>query len=174
ESRFPADPSEPLLLLADGAHLSYREADEGAARYAALLASRGLEPGDRVAVQVEKSPEALLLYLGCLRAGLAYLPLNSAYQEGEVGYFLENAEPRAVVAQPRSMPWLQPLAARLGIEHVFTLDEEGRGTLVDAARGSPGQFKTVARGGDDLAAILYTSGTPGRSKGAMITPRNLA
>ena len=174
KSRFPADRDEPLLLLADGTAISYRQAEEGAGRYASLLASLGLEPGDRVAVQVEKSPEALLLYLGCLRAGLAYLPLNSAYQEGEVGYFLENAEPRAVVAQPRSMPWLEPLAKRRGIEHLFALDEEGAGSIVDAARAAEPRFSTVPRAGGDLAAILYTSGTTGRSKGAMISHRNLA
>jgi malonyl-CoA/methylmalonyl-CoA synthetase len=174
ESRFPANRAEPLLLLEDGSAISYGQAEEGAGRYASLLASLGLKPGDRVAVQVDKSPEALLLYLGCLRAGLAYLPLNSAYQEGEIGYFLENAEPRVVVAQPRSMPWLVPLATRLGIKHVFTLDEHGAGSLVDAIREADPRFPTVERSGDDLAAILYTSGTTGRSKGAMISHRNLA
>jgi len=174
ESRFPADRAKPLLLLADGRSVSYAEVEEGSARYAALLAGLGLAPGDRVAVQVEKSVEALILYLACLRAGLAYLPLNSAYQEGEIAYFLENAEPRAVVAQPRSLPWLNPLAAQRGIAHVFSLDADGRGTLVDAARTAPARFATVERGDDDLAAILYTSGTTGRSKGAMLTHRNLA
>ncbi len=174
ESRFPADRARPLLLLEDGREISYGEAGETCARYASLLAGLGLAPGERVAVQVEKSPEALLLYLACLRAGLVYLPLNSAYQQGEVGYFLDNAEPGAVVAQPRSMPWLGPLAAERGIRHVFSLDEDGKGTLADAARGAPARFATVARGADDLAAILYTSGTTGRSKGAMITHRNLA
>ena len=174
ESRFPSDRDAPLLLLPDGSAISYAQADEGSARHAALLAGLGLVPGDRVAVQVEKSPEALLLYLGCLRAGLAYLPLNSAYQEGEIGYFLENAQPGAVVAQPRSMPWLEPLAQRLGIRHVFSLDEHGKGSLHDATRGAPARFATVERAGDDLAAILYTSGTTGRSKGAMLSHRNLA
>ena len=174
ESRFPADRTQPLLILPGGGTLSYGEAEEGAARYASLLAGLGLAPGDRVAVQVEKSPEALLLYLACLRAGLVYLPLNSAYREGEVAYFLENAEPLAVVAQPSSLPWLEPLAGRLGIRHVFTLDEEGGGTLAAAARGAPARFTTVARAGNDLAALLYTSGTTGRSKGAMLTHRNLA
>jgi len=174
ESRFPADRGEPLLILDSGATLSYADAEAASARYAALLAGLGLAPGDRIAVQVEKSPEALILYLACLRAGLAYLPLNSAYQESEIGYFLENAEPRVVVAQPRSMAWLEPLASRLGVDHVLTLDEEGGGTLPTAARGVPAKFETVARAGDDLAAILYTSGTTGRSKGAMISHRNLA
>ncbi len=174
ESRFPADRSAPLLLLDGGEAVTYDQAEQASARYAALFAGLGLAPGDRLAVQVEKSPEALLLYLGCLRAGLAYLPLNSGYQEGEIAYFLENAEPRAIVAQPKSMPWLAPLAARLGIPHVFTLDEHGKGSLVDAGASAPAFFTTVERAGDDLAAILYTSGTTGRSKGAMLSHRNLA
>jgi len=174
EARFPRDRSQPLLLLDSGATITYEDAEQGSARHAALLAGLGLVPGDRVAVQVEKSPEALLLYLGCLRAGLVYLPLNSAYQEGEVAYFLENAEPRAVVAQPRSLPWMQKLASARGIRHVFSLDEDGGGSLAEAAHAAPTRFATVDRSGDDLAAILYTSGTTGRSKGAMLSHRNLA
>lgn len=174
ESRFPANRARALLYLDDGREISYAEAEETCARFAGLLAGLGLAPGDRVAVQVEKSPAALFLYLACLRAGLVFLPLNSAYQEGEVAYFLENAEPGAVVAQPRSAPWLEPLCARLGIRHVFSLDEEGGGTFVEAATGAGTRFDTVSRRADDLAAILYTSGTTGRSKGAMITHRNLA
>src|SRR6185369_11529792 len=104
---------------------------------------------------------------------LVYLPLNSAYQEAEVRYFLENAKPRAVVAQPRSMSWLTGLAAALEIKQVFTLSDRGDGTLTQAARGLNPYFETVPRSGDDLAAILYTSGTTGRSKGAMLTHRNL-
>jgi malonyl-CoA/methylmalonyl-CoA synthetase len=174
ESRFPADRSKPFLLLDHGREVSYGTAEEICARYAAFLAGLGLAPGERVAVQVEKTPEALLLYLACLRAGLVYLPLNSAYQQGEVAYFLDNAEPAAVVAQPRSAPWLAPLAAARGIRHVFSLDENGQGSFVDAAARAPAAFGIVARGADDLAAILYTSGTTGRSKGAMISHRNLA
>jgi malonyl-CoA/methylmalonyl-CoA synthetase len=173
ESRFPADRARPLLLLDGGGVLTYAQAEETSARYAALLVSLGLAPGDRVAVQVEKSPEALLLYLACLRAGVAYLPLNSAYQQGEVDYFLENAEPRVMVAQPAALPWLEPIARARGVQ-LLTLDEQGGGTLPASARAAPAGFRTVARGGDDLAAILYTSGTTGRSKGAMLTHRNLA
>jgi malonyl-CoA/methylmalonyl-CoA synthetase len=174
ESRFPSDRRRALLILDDGTQLSYADAEAGSARYASLLASLGAKPGDRVAVQVEKSPESLLVYLGCLRAGLAYLPLNSAYQEGELDHFLRDAQPRVVIAQPSSMPWLEPLAASVGIANVFTLDGEGQGTWSEAARGQPSTFATVQRGADDLAAILYTSGTTGRSKGAMITHGNLA
>jgi len=173
ESRFPADRQRPLLLLDSGAQVTFSQAEEASARYASLFAARGLVPGDRIAVQVEKSPEALLLYLGCLRAGLVYLPLNSAYHENEVRYFLENAEPRAVVGQPGAMSWMQPLAASLRIAHVFSLDQHGGGSLEDAARAMPPRFATVERSGDDLAAILYTSGTTGRSKGAMLSHRNL-
>ena len=174
ERHFPANRDEPLMLLAEGGSVSYAAADEGSASYAALLTGLGLQPGDCVAVQLEKSPEALLVYLGCLRAGLVYLPLNSAYQEGEIAYFLENAQPGAVIAQPRSMPWLQPLAARLGIRNVFSLDEHGEGSLREAARAAPTRFEAVQRGPGDLAAILYTSGTTGRSKGAMLSHGNLA
>jgi malonyl-CoA/methylmalonyl-CoA synthetase len=174
ESRFPADRRRPLLIFGDGSELSYGEAEAASARFASLLASLGVEPGDRVAVQVEKSPEALLVYLACLRAGLVYLPLNSAYQEGEIAYFLRDAQPRVVIAQPSSIPWLEPLAHRLGIQHVYSLDDEGRGSWTDAAKKQPASFATVARATDDLAAILYTSGTTGRSKGAMITHGNLA
>ena len=173
ESRFPADRQQPLMLLPSGKSVTYADAEDASARYAALFAALGLAPGDRVAVQVEKSPEALLLYLGCLRAGLVYLPLNSAYHESEVRYFLENAEPRAVVAQPASMDWMRPLAASLGIEHVLSLDQAGGGTLQEAASAMPARFATVERAGGDLAAILYTSGTTGRSKGAMLTHHNL-
>jgi len=174
ESRFPADRRQPLLILDDGTQVSYADVDAGTARFASLLASLALVPGDRVAVQVEKSPQALLVYLACLRAGIAYLPLNTAYQAGELEHFLRDAEPGAVIAQPSSLPWLEPLAKRLGIKHLFSLDDAGQGSWTEAAFGRPASFATVERGADDIAAILYTSGTTGRSKGAMITHGNLA
>ena len=174
QSRFPRDGSQPLLLFDGNAPLTYSEAEQGVARFAAYLASLGLEPGERIAVQVEKSPEALLLYLACLRAGLIYLPLNSAYQQAEVTYFVGDAQPAAIVTQPGSLAWMRPLAERAGVRHVLTLDDEGGGTLIAGAHNAPATFATVPRSGDDLAAILYTSGTTGRSKGAMISHRNLA
>ncbi len=174
ESRFPQDRDSPLLILPSGRTVSYAQAHATSARIASLLSASGAKPGDRVAVQVEKSPEALLAYLACLRGGFAYLPLNSAYQEAEVEYFLDNAEPAAVIAQPRSMPWLEPLVRRKGISAIFSLDENGQGTLVEAAAALPEVFATVPRSAGDLAAILYTSGTTGRSKGAMLSHGNLA
>lgn len=174
QSRFPRDRSALCIETPHGERFSYADLDLITAQMAAMLAGLGVAPGERIAVQVEKSPQALFLYLACLRAGLTYLPLNSAYQEGEVGYFLENAEPKVVVTQPKSLGWLEPITQRLGIRHVFTLDDEGHGTLIDAARNAPRQFGVVDRADDDLAAILYTSGTTGRSKGAMISHRNLA
>jgi malonyl-CoA/methylmalonyl-CoA synthetase len=172
--RFARCRDDPAIETGKGRRYSFAELEAHAARYASLLADLGLVPGDRVAVQVEKSPQALFLYLACLRAGLVYLPLNNAYQEGEVTYFLENAEPRAVIAQPGSMPWLEPLARRCGIAHVFSMDEGGGGSFTEAAASASGKPGIAERAPEDLAAILYTSGTTGRSKGAMLTHRNLA
>ncbi len=174
ESRFPHDRSKLFLVTENGERFSYADLEQQTARLAAFLSGAGVARGERVAVQVEKSPQVLFFYLACLRAGLVYLPLNSAYQEGEVGYFLQNAEPKVVVAQPASIPWLAPMVARLNIPHLFSLDENGQGTLMEACAKASGDFITVESGGDDLASILYTSGTTGRSKGAMLTHKNLS
>ncbi len=153
---------------------SWRDVEEGSARYAHLLQRLGLRVGDRVLVQAEKSPESLLLYLGVLRAGMVYLPLNTAYREAEVAYFAEDAEPALMVCGPDQREWMRALADRTGAAHVLTLDADGEGSLAQEAAQLPGGFDTVARAADDLAAILYTSGTTGRSKGAMLSHGNLA
>jgi malonyl-CoA/methylmalonyl-CoA synthetase len=127
-----------------------------------------------VAVQVDKSAQALFAYLGCLRAGLIYLPLNTAYRDLEIAYFLENAAPGLVVCAPAQREPLARLAAAHGVRHVHTLDAEGRGSLAEAAAAQPDEFATVAVRDDEVAVILYTSGTTGRPKGAMITHANLA
>ena len=173
-ARFPQDHSALFLEADNGERYCYADLERETARLACYLTGLGVARGERVAVQVEKSPQALFLYLACLRAGLVYLPLNSAYQEGEVTYFLENAAPKVVVARPKSLRWLRPIADRLGIEHVFSLDENGQGTLMDGAAAAANDFVTAESAPDDLAAILYTSGTTGRAKGAMITHRNLS
>ncbi|MCC3245810.1 malonyl-CoA synthase [Methylocystis sp. WRRC1] len=156
--------------LGDGRGVTYAEIEAGSARYANALASLGVAPGDRVAVQVEKSIDVIMLYLGCLRAGAVFLPLNTAYTAAEVDYFLDDAGPKLFVRDPsRSDP-----VRTEGGPVVMTLDAAGAGSLVDLARAQPTTFSNASRGPDDLAAILYTSGTTGRSKGAMLSHENLA
>jgi malonyl-CoA/methylmalonyl-CoA synthetase len=169
-----ATPSEPdAVFLEDdaGRTFSWRQLDAATARYAALLRGLGAAPGDRVAVQVEKSPQSLFLYLACLRAGLTYVPLNTAYRRNELGYFLGDAEPAIVVCAPQSHDEIRSLGAS-GIQ-LLTLDEHGEGSLEQAAASMPTAFTTAAVEPAALAAIIYTSGTTGRSKGAMLTHRNL-
>ena len=173
-SRFPAEGEAPCLILPDGRRLSYAELESQSARYGALLAEAGLKPGDRVAAQVEKSAEALFLYLGCLRAGGVFLPLNPAYTRGEVAYFLDDAGPRLFVCDPQRMEEAQELAWAARLPLVHDLGSLGEGSLAAAAAQMPDSFDTLARADDDLASIVYTSGTTGRSKGAMLTHRNLA
>jgi len=172
-SHVPA-PEKALLELADGRRLSYGDAIAWSGRVANILVLRGVEPGDRVAVQVEKSPEALILYLAALRAGAVYLPLNTAYTLAELEYFLSDAEPKVVVCDTAKRGGIEAIARKCGVAAVETLDASGRGSLGEAATGAPADFADVPRRDSDLAAILYTSGTTGRSKGAMMTHRNLA
>jgi malonyl-CoA/methylmalonyl-CoA synthetase len=169
-----ADPLKPFLRTPEGRVVTYGELETGSGRMANALTALGVKPGDRVAVQVEKSPEVVLLYLACLRAGAVYLPLNTAYTLAELEYFIGDAEPSLVVCDPKAREGLQAIAARLGGAAVETLDASGGGGLADLAAAQPARFADVARTGDDLAAILYTSGTTGRSKGAMLTHANLA
>ena len=137
-----------------------------------MLADAGVKPGDRVAVQAEKSPAALALYLACLRAGAIFLPLNTAYTPAELDYFLGDAGATLAVVDPVAVQGLAPVAERLDVV-LMTLDARGVGSLSRAAERAAEGFETVARGEDDLSVILYTSGTTGRSKGAMLTHGNL-
>ena len=173
EAHFPADLTAACLETPDGAVWTYADIEAESARYASLLAERGVAPGDRVAVQVEKSPLALILYLACLRAGAVYLPLNPAYPERELEYFLGDAAPRLVVARPESLNGLSGPCERHGAGEPLTLGTHADGTLVEASRAMPDRFDTVERRSDDLAALLYTSGTTGQPKGAMLTHANL-
>ena len=174
EAGFPAEGSTSFIETDDGRIYSYVSMIYRSGRYARLLSDLGVRPGDRVLAQVEKSPEAVFLYLACLRAGAVYLPLNSAYRDEEVAYFLEDSEPSLVVADPAREAEIAPLAARAGCCHLLTLDAEGGGTLEQESATLDGDFGCVARSADDLAAMLYTSGTTGRSKGAMLSHGNLA
>lgn len=174
ESRFPSDPSAPCMRLPDGRTITYGDLREQSARYANLLVSLGARPGDRVAAQVNKSPAAVFLYLGCLRAGCAFLPMNPAYQRDEVTYLLSDAEPTVFVCRAEAGEAWRTLGTGAGVPNVVHLSDDGTGELADQAAGQDGDFATIHRNDDDLAALLYTSGTTGRPKGAMLTHRNLA
>jgi malonyl-CoA/methylmalonyl-CoA synthetase len=174
---FPAQLDQTAIETADGPDAplcySWRDLDHASAMMANLLESLDLPPASRVAVQVDKSVEALMLYLAVLRAGHVYLPLNNAYQADEIGYFVGNAEPAVVVCAPAAFGWVSPIAFQAGTRHVFTLGDDRTGTLLDRAAFHATTHQPVPRQADDLAAILYTSGTTGRSKGAMLTHGNL-
>ena len=174
---FPADLEQIAVetMSASGEPLlySWRDLDRASARIANLLAALELPEGSRIAVQVEKSVEAMLLYLATLRAGHVFLPLNTAYQSAEIEYFVGNAEPAVVVCTPGNFGWVSKIAFTADTQHVFTLGDDRTGSLLERAAHFGDDHVPVARGADDLAAILYTSGTTGRSKGAMLTHGNL-
>ncbi|UCH40758.1 MAG: AMP-binding protein, partial [Gammaproteobacteria bacterium] len=160
--------SRMLLRLPGGDRWTYAQMVELSGRLGNLLLQQGVEPGDRVAVQVVKSVEAIALYLATVRAGAVFLPLNTAYTRAEVGYFLDDAQPAVFVCAGERRAQYDDIAAR-----VFTLDGDGVGSLMAAAASMPAEFANVERGPQDLAAILYTSGTTGLSKGAMLSHDNL-
>ena len=168
-----ADPEATAIETPGGARITHAGLIARSGRMANALASLGVAPGDRVAVQVEKSVEAIILYLAVVRAGAVFLPLNTAYTPAEVEYFLTDAEPRIFVCDPARAEALRPAAERAGAR-VLTLDAAGQGSLTEAAEGAAEDFATVPREDGDLAALLYTSGTTGRSKGAMLSHGNLA
>ncbi|HWV42358.1 AMP-binding protein, partial [Pseudorhodoplanes sp.] len=169
-----ASPARPFIIKPDGTTLTYGDMLDRTGQLANALVLAGVEPGDRVAVQVEKSVENFLLYLAALRAGAVYLPLNTAYTLSELDYFIGDAEPKLVVCDPSKRDGLTEVAKQRGVASVETLDAAGKGSLIDATAGAPKDFADVPRADEDLAAILYTSGTTGRSKGAMLTHNNLS
>lgn len=164
-------PAAVFLEPSDDAPFLYGDLDSLTGRLANALTACGVAPGDRLLVQTEKSPRALLLYLAALRTGAVYLPLNTGYTRAEAAYFVEDAEPALIVCDPAAQADFEAIADGVRIE---TLDADGEGSLAAMAQSQATPFQTIAREPDDLAAILYTSGTTGRSKGAMLSHRNLA
>jgi malonyl-CoA/methylmalonyl-CoA synthetase len=170
---FPADLDSPAVETDSGLVYSWRDIDRATAMIANLLRSLKVPQGSRIAVQVDKSVEAMMLYLATLRAGYVFLPLNTAYQSAEIEYFVGNAEPAVVVCTGRNFGWVSRIAFKAGTKHVFTLNEDRTGSLLDRAVHHSDVHEVAQCAEDDLAAILYTSGTTGRSKGAMLTHGNL-
>ncbi|MGE8320684.1 MAG: malonate--CoA ligase [Comamonas sp.] len=174
---FPADLDQIAIETTsprgEALHYSWRDLDRASARIANLLDGLKLPAGSRIAVQVEKSVEALALYLATLRAGYVFLPLNTAYQSAEIEYFVGNAEPAVVVCTPENFGWVSKIAFTSGTQNVFTLGDDRNGSLLERAVHCSDDHEPAVRAADDIAAILYTSGTTGRSKGAMLTHGNL-
>jgi malonyl-CoA/methylmalonyl-CoA synthetase len=158
----------------DGLSLTYGALFERSARAARVLVELGVEPGDRVAVQIDKSPDMIVVMLACLRAGAVLLPLNVAYTLAELEYFLSDAKPALVLCRPVALDAVRALAQKLGVAAVESLGASRDGGFAEHIAASSPEFATVPRTSDDLAAILYTSGTTGRSKGAMLTHDNLS
>lgn len=167
-----AKKNTPFMRMLNGQVITYQDFLAMSAQIANVTNQIGLKPGDRVAVQVEKSPEALAIYAACVQAGLVFLPLNTDYTVDELSYFIKNSGASLIVCDQKNEKNLSGLAKSLNAQ-TKTLNANGRGTIMDMAEVMPARFATVDRKGDDLAALLYTSGTTGRSKGAMLTQDNL-
>ncbi|GAB2204939.1 malonyl-CoA synthase [Roseibium sp. ROS1] len=170
---FIPDRSKVFLETLDGGKITYADMFARSAQYAGALQKLGVKAGDRVAIQMEKTPDTLMLYLGTIRAGGVFLPLNTAYTPAEIGYFVGDAEPAVFVCDPARADELAGTAQKAGAR-LHTLDQNGEGSLSLLADQMPTDYDNRPREDDDLAAILYTSGTTGRSKGAMLTHGNLA
>ena len=168
EVGFNRHADQPALILSGQDDWSYAELQQQINRVAAQLAAFGAGVGDRVLVQVPKSPENLALYLACLKLGLVYVPLNTGYTAAELDYFVSDAEPVLYVGEQHRSDVVSATLRSRDAERLLVFSN-GASTSDEAAIPP-----TAVRATDDLAAILYTSGTTGRSKGAMLSHGNLA
>jgi len=173
QQQFERRGDKPALVLTGKPSISYADLERESARLARYLTDPGIKLGDRVSVQVAKSPEALYLYLACLRAGFVFHPLNTGYKETELDYFLSNAEPAIVICDELDEQLMAKLCRNNNVAHLLTLNADGGGSLVTNARTAAADFAVVDRKDDDLAALLYSSGTTGVPKGIMLSHLNL-
>ncbi|MEH6466322.1 MAG: malonyl-CoA synthase [Porticoccus sp.] len=172
-SRFPSA-TKAIFLEHERGNLLYSQIERETGQLTGLLKQLGVKKGDRIIVQVEKSAEAVLLYLACLRAGAIFIPLNTAYTAQEVKYFMSDANPHLIVCRPQDQETITDCARELNVPHVMTLDDHGSGSLVDAMPTASYSTDVELCESDDIACILYTSGTTGRPKGAMLSHDNLS
>ncbi len=173
-SHLRKEPVAPVFIGQDGGVLTRQWLENQSARYANALVNLGCVPDDRIAVQVEKSPEALALYLACIRAGCWFLPLNTAYQRAELAQLLEDAQPRVFIGSEGTAELLAEANQPVVQTQFLTFDAIGGGTFATVATDAKAEFVTVPRSGEDVAALLYTSGTTGRPKGAMLSHRSMS
>ena len=172
--RYAAREEALFIETGQGKRITYGDMLALSARFANLMRDLNIVPGDRVVVQTEKSPEVVALYLGAVRAGAIYLPLNTGYTPAEMDYFIQDSEPALIVVSKQKYESIRAMALPSSVRAVLVLDEAGGGSLMEQAASKPAHFDDCPRGEDDIAAILYTSGTTGRSKGAMLSHGNLA
>ncbi|NKB36645.1 MAG: AMP-binding protein [Gammaproteobacteria bacterium] len=173
QKQFLRHAEKPALFTGNGESISFQDLETRSARLASYLTQSGVIPGDRVTVQVQKSPEAVCLYLACLRAGFVFHPLNTGYKPAELEYYIGDARPAAIICDAGSGDVMQQLAGKAGVTKVLTLNADGSGSLPDAASEASENFETVTRDKDDMAALLYSSGTTGVPKGIMLSHENL-
>ncbi|WP_235040596.1 malonate--CoA ligase [Vreelandella profundi] len=171
---FERQPDKVLMHTQEGTDYRYADVLATSRRMASVLISLGITPGDRIAVQVDKSPEIVMLYLACLQVGAVYLPLNTAYTDNEIHYFLSDAEPHVFICRPQDHATTRATAEQCGVTHIESLGTHADGSFMEKVAAATQTQEVCEVAGDDLAAILYTSGTTGRSKGAMLSHTNLA
>ena len=174
ETSFRAAGDGAAFVVPGGRTVTYKALSDDVGRMANALVKLGIKPGDRVMVQVEKSIENVVLYLATLKTGAVYNPLNTAYMPAELEYFIGDAEPTVIVMPKAQLAKIEKTATANKVSALTSMEADGSGSLVDLARQQPASHMTVPRADDDLASLLYTSGTTGRSKGAMLTHLNLS
>ena len=173
QENFPDDLESQFLVTSKGRQVSYLELNDASARIANYLLELGASPGERVTVQVEKSVESIFLYLACLRSGLVYHPLNTAYKSSELSFFIENAEPTIVICSTEAVDTYRSIVSKEGIKAFLTLDSDGSGTLMQEAARFSSNCETRQSKGSETAALLYSSGTTGQPKGIVLSHDNL-